>query len=155
MRIAGLSAGVLALAGSLVAPGVSEASSLQIVFVSHSGDRHGAYQAGYERGLRDGLREGSHDGKHGDAFGSWDERRYSRCDYRASYGPRRDYQAGYRRGFESGYERGYAASFRCARHHRAGCEDPRCRRAYDRRYRHSDDDWAYRDEGGSRGRRGR
>jgi hypothetical protein len=152
MRINGLSAGVLALAGSIFAPAFSEATSLRIVLVGHDGARRSAYRAGYDRGRDDGLREGQRDGRRHEAFSFWDETRYRRCGYQPSYGPRGEYAAGYRRGFEDGYARGYDASYRCDRHHEAGCRDPRCGRSYDRRHHHSDDDWASREERGRYGR---
>jgi hypothetical protein len=154
MKIASLAAGILALAGNMAAPVSSEASSLRVVLVGHGGYRPSAYRVGYSRGYDDGLREGAHDARHRENFSFWDEKRYLRCGYHSSYGPRHDYQAGYRLGFEGGYGQGYRANYRCERHHRAGCSDRRCQPAYKSRYSHVDDDWAYRDDRGDRDDRG-
>jgi hypothetical protein len=146
MKTASLCAGILALAGSMAVPVSSQASSVQVVFVSHDGYRPSAYRVGYGRGYDDGLREGAHDARRREAFSFWDEKRYLRCGYHSSYGPRQDYHAGYRLGFEGGYREGYRATYRCAFHHRVGCTDRRCQPAYRSRYSHVDDDWASRDD---------
>lgn len=140
MKIASLTAGVLALAGGLAAPAGSEAASLGIVLVSH-GHRPSAYRVGYDRGYADGLHEGARDGRRREAFSYWDEKRYVRCGYRSSYGARHDYRAGYRQGFEGGYQQGYYASYRCQRHGRAACASRSCQ-WHGGRYSHAADDWA-------------
>lgn len=144
MKITSLTAGILALAGSLVAPVGSEAASLGIVFVSH-GHRPGAYRVGHDRGYADGLREGARDGRRREVFSYWDEKRYIRCGYHSGHGPRPDYRAGYRLGFEAGYRQAYDASYRCERHNRVACAHRGCP-SHRSRYSHANDDWAYRDD---------
>jgi hypothetical protein len=149
MKITSLTAGILALAGSMAAPVGSEAASLGIVFVSN-GYRPSPYRAGYGRGYDDGMREGAHDGRRHEVFSYWDEKRYIHCGYQSSYGPRHVYQSAYRQGFEGGYRQAYYASYRCERHGRVACRQRGCEPAYGARYTHADDDWAYRDRGDDR-----
>ena len=145
MKITSLAAGILAVAGGMAAPVSSDAASLEIVFASH-GYRPSAYRAGYERGHNEGIREGTHDGRRHEAFSYWDEKRYVRCGYRSSYGPRHEYESGYRRGFEAGYRQSYYASYRCDRHGRVACGYRSCQPRHGSGYAYADDDWASRDD---------
>ena len=118
MKITWLTAGILAVAGTMAAPVRSEAAvRFGIVLVGHGDSRPSAYRAGYDRGYNDGLRAGNHDGRRGESFSFWDEGRYRRAGYQSRYGSRSAFQAGYRRGFEGGYRRAYYAGFRQGGHH--------------------------------------